>query len=169
MAADWNTLGREICRWRSRCMKMVDHVIARMADYVTFDRYRTVAMNIARRGAITPIKPMTAVTIANTTTTIRAIIMNDNNENVDGRWLWRRSRQWAASRYHVRASHDINRLHRTRVRVNERVIDRIVIRRTILDALRTGHLMHVPSAWISRGVSWMRGRRESWLLRMIVI
>lgn len=58
-----------------------------------------------------------------------------------------------ASRYHVRASHDINRLHRTRVRVNERVIDRIVIRRTILDALRTGHLMHVPSAWISRDVS----------------
>lgn len=66
-------------------MKTVDHVIARMADYVTFDRYTTVAMNIARRGAITPIKPMTAVTIANTTTTIRAIIMNDNNENVDGR------------------------------------------------------------------------------------
>ena len=95
VAADWNTLGREICRWRSRYMKMVDHVIARMADYVTFDRYTTVAMNIARRGAITPIKPMTAVTIANTTTTIRAIIMNDNNENVDGRWLWRRSRQWA--------------------------------------------------------------------------
>lgn len=66
-------------------MKMVDHVIAWIADYVTFDRYTTVAMNIARRGAITPIKPMTAVTIADTTTTIRAIIMNDNNENVDGR------------------------------------------------------------------------------------
>lgn len=39
--------------------------------------------------------------------------------------------------------------------VNERVIDRIVIRRTILDGLRgLGHLMHVvPSPWIRAGVS----------------
>lgn len=44
---------------------------------------------------------------------------------------------------------------REREGVNERVIDRIVIRRTILDGLRgLGHLMHVvPSPWIRAGVS----------------
>lgn len=48
--------------------------------------------------------------------------------------------------------------------VNERVIDRIVIRRTMLDGLRgLGHLMHVvPSPWIRAGVSWMRGEGEKW-------
>lgn len=73
-------------------------------------------------------------------------------------------------RHHVRSSalHDNGRgrgtyVDRARTRereregggVNERVIDRIVIRRTMLDGLRgLGHLMHVvPSPWIRAGVS----------------
>lgn len=52
----------------------------------------------------------------------------------------------------VRGSYDRER-EREREGVNERVIDRIVIRRTILDGLRgLGHLMHVvPSPWIRAG------------------
>lgn len=70
-------------------------------------------------------------------------------------------------RHHVRSSalHDngrgrgtyvhVRERERGRGGVNERVIDRIVIRRTMLDGLRgLGHLMHVvPSPWIRAGVS----------------